>query len=64
MKQMKVKLMRQMKEEAERFRHWKLNKDKEINHLKQEVKLWSCKIIGVFLLNKYVVLKHVLSYCI
>ncbi|CAB4032317.1 Chromosome-associated kinesin KIF4A, partial [Paramuricea clavata] len=36
MKQMKVKLMRQMKEEAEKFRQWKLKKDKEINQLKQQ----------------------------
>lgn len=36
MKQMKVKLMRQMKEESEKFRQWKLNKDKEINQLKQQ----------------------------
>ena len=34
---MKVKLMRQMKEEGEKFRQWKLKKDKEINQLKQEV---------------------------
>ena len=38
MKQMKVKLMRQMKEEADKFRQWKLKKDKEINQLKQQVR--------------------------
>lgn len=30
--------MRQMKEEAEKFRQWKLKKDKEINQLKQQVR--------------------------
>ena len=38
MKQMKVKLMRQIKEEADKFRQWKLKKDKEINQLKQQVR--------------------------
>ena len=38
MKQMKVKLMRQMKEEADKFREWKMKKDKEINQLKQQVR--------------------------
>ena len=36
MKQMKVKLMRQMKEEADKFRQWKSKKEKEINQLKQQ----------------------------
>ena len=37
MKSIRVKLMRQMKEESERFRALKAQKDKEINHLKDQV---------------------------
>merc|ERR1719228_379064 len=40
MKQMKVKLIKQMKEENEKVRHWKAVKEKEVNQLKQtKVKL-------------------------
>ena len=35
MKQAKVRLIRQMKEEAERVRTWKIQKEKEVNQLKQ-----------------------------
>nr|XP_033800607.1 chromosome-associated kinesin KIF4A isoform X2 [Geotrypetes seraphini]XP_033800608.1 chromosome-associated kinesin KIF4A isoform X2 [Geotrypetes seraphini] len=35
MKTQRVQLMRQMKEEAERFRHWKQQKDKEVMQLKE-----------------------------
>ena len=37
MKSIRVKLMRQIKEESERFRALKAQKDKEINQLKQQV---------------------------
>lgn len=37
MKSARVKLMRQMKEESERFRALKAQKEKEINQLKQQV---------------------------
>lgn len=37
MKSIRVKLMRQMKEESERFRALKAQKEKEINTLKQQV---------------------------
>jgi hypothetical protein len=37
MKSTRVKLMRQMKEESERFRALKKEKEKEIMHLKQQV---------------------------
>ena len=37
MKSIRVKLMRQMKEESERFRALKAQKEKEINVLKQQV---------------------------
>ena len=37
MKSIRVKLMRQMKEESERFRALKAQKEKEINQLKQQV---------------------------
>lgn len=35
MKQAKVRLIRQMKEEAEKVRSWKMKKEKEVNQLKQ-----------------------------
>ena len=35
MKQAKVRLIRQMKEEAEKVRTWKMQKEKEVNKLKQ-----------------------------
>ena len=35
MKQAKVRLIRQMKEEAEKVRTWKMQKEKEVNQLKQ-----------------------------
>ena len=38
MKSIRVKLMRQMKEESERFRALKAQKEKEINQLKQQVR--------------------------
>ena len=37
MKSTRVKLMRQMKEESERFRALKAQKEKEINQLKEQV---------------------------
>ena len=37
MKSIRVKLMRQIKEESERFRALKAQKDKEINQLKEQV---------------------------
>nr|XP_056719618.1 chromosome-associated kinesin KIF4-like [Euleptes europaea] len=35
MKNQRVQLIRQMKEDAEKFRHWKLQKDKEVIQLKE-----------------------------
>lgn len=37
MKNQRVQLMRQMKEDAERFRQWKQQKDKEVIQLKERV---------------------------
>lgn len=36
MKNQKVQLMRQMKEDAEKFRQWKQQKDKEVIQLKEQ----------------------------
>ena len=45
MKSIRVKLMRQMKEESERFRALKAQKEKEIYQLKEQV---SCDLIERF----------------
>lgn len=37
MKQQRVQLMRQMKEDTEKFRQWKQQKDKEVIQLKEKV---------------------------
>lgn len=37
MKNQRVQLMRQIKEDAERFRQWKQQKDKEVIQLKERV---------------------------
>lgn len=37
MKNQRVQLMRQMKEDAEKFRQWKQQKDKEVIQLKERV---------------------------
>lgn len=37
MKHQRVQLMRQMKEDAEKFRQWKQQKDKEVIQLKERV---------------------------
>lgn len=37
MKTQRVQLMRQMKEDAEKFRQWKQQKDKEVIQLKERV---------------------------
>lgn len=37
MKSQRVQLMRQMKEDSEKFRLWKLKKDKEVLQLKEKV---------------------------
>lgn len=40
MKAQRVQLMRQMKEDSEKFRVWKLKKDKEVLQLKEKVPVW------------------------
>lgn len=37
MKQQRVQLMRQMKEDTEKFKQWKQQKDKEVIQLKEKV---------------------------
>jgi kinesin family protein 4/21/27 len=37
MKQQRVKLMKQMKEDADEFRRWKMKKEKEVMQLQQKV---------------------------
>lgn len=37
MKNQRIQLMRQMKEDAEKFRQWKQQKDKEVIQLKEQV---------------------------
>jgi len=48
MKSIRVKLMRQMKEESERFRALKAQKEKEIYQLKEQV---SCNLIKSCIVN-------------
>lgn len=38
-----MQLMRQMKEDSEKFRVWKQKKDKEVLQLKEKVSVWSRK---------------------
>lgn len=38
-----MQLMRQMKEDSEKFRVWKQKKDKEVLQLKEKVSVWSSK---------------------
>ena len=48
MKSIRVKLMRQMKEESERFRALKAQKEKEIYQLKEQV---GCNLIRSYIVN-------------
>lgn len=67
MKNQRVQLMRQMKEDAEKFRQWKQQKDKEVIQLKERVSkqqasklyLFSMKqIINAFAIRLYIIYKH------
>lgn len=49
MKNQRVQLMRQMKEDAEKFRQWKQKKDKEVIQLKERVS--SCNSSEAYLIN-------------
>ena len=41
MKKLRVKLLKQAREDSEKFREWKIKKEKEICQLKMQVKLMS-----------------------
>ena len=51
MKQAKVRLIRQMKEEAEKVRSWKIQKEKEVNKLKQAERKQQVQITKMTNLN-------------
>uniref|UniRef100_A0A8D0L229 Kinesin family member 4A n=1 Tax=Sphenodon punctatus TaxID=8508 RepID=A0A8D0L229_SPHPU len=53
MKNQRVQLMRQMKEDAEKFRQWKQQKDKEVIQLKERVSLLNCSLCRERLLAKH-----------
>ena len=58
MKNQRVQLMRQMKEDAEKFRQWKQQKDKEVIQLKERVsQLKLLKSLANELFSKVVILK-------
>ena len=42
MRAQRVQLMRQMKEDSEKFRVWKSQKDKEVLQLKEKVRCYGC----------------------
>lgn len=48
MKAQRVQLMRQMKEDSEKFRIWKQKKDKEVLQLKEKVSVWVLCGVALF----------------